>query len=61
MTVNVGPAGSIIQVPTEGSEEVNVAATSVAMEAAATVTALDVSVTISVSAAPVVDPTPCTG
>ena len=52
------PEGSTIQASTEGSEEVRFAATSVAMAAATTVAAPEVSATISASTAPVVDPTP---
>ena len=55
---SVDPAGSTIQPSTEGSEEVRFAATSVAVEAAMTATALEVPATISASVAPVVDPTP---
>jgi len=55
VTASVEPAGSTIQPLTQGSEDT---AISGAMEVSTTVAAPDVSATISVSVAPVVDPTP---
>ena len=55
VAASVEPAGSTIQPLTQGSEDT---AISGAMEVSTTVAAPDVSATISVSVAPVVDPTP---
>ena len=58
LAASIDLEGSTVQASTKEPEEVRFAATSSAMEAAMTVTAPEVSATISASAAPVVGPTP---
>ena len=58
VAANVGPEGSTVQISIEDPEEVRFAVTSVAVEAATTITVPEASATLSVPDEPVVGLTP---